>query len=476
MLLRAIAVTLGFACVLTLLAIYVQDVGFEPEHLLWAFLLSLPLGASVLNGSLGGASRLEYPNATFGTVALWIAMVGPSLIAASRDPRMLLNYSDEAVLVGRGLFLLWCTAAVVAAGRAQQRTAQLVPNTLDVVALCTPIALGLGYQLLTGSFGYQRGTADESGAQPMALVLAMTIGLGTLMFLPGFLLLVSARAQSVAILWLARGGMVVSVLLTFLTGGRRGIVAVVCMGFVFARLTGARVRLSSTLAIIAAVPIGFLVVFAYRSALVTSDQSAGSFSDLTAVATNATAGLAAGDEGSAEAIDDFSENVHLRLDMGPQYFVVVDMWLADGATMAGTLLAGAIRAMPRYLVPDKNEIWADYNFEVALVRTGRLPDVDLAPTPWAQWLYEFGILGVIAGGSLYGLLLRLVERKMVTTQSTFVMAFWAYVVSWMGDAESTTDILFTAARAAATVACLGFALAFVLRNLPVRSPSAPLLD
>lgn len=471
MLIRAVVTTLGFALLLVTLALYVQDVSFEPEHGLWAFIIALPLGISVLRGSLG-TTRFEYPNIVFGTLVLWIMMFAPSLVATSSDPRTMLSYTSDAEMIGRALFVLWCLTVVIAAGPASSVTARIVPRAQDVLALCIPITLALGYHSLLGRFSaYQRGDSsvplENADNQPIALVLAMTVGLASLTFLPGFFVLVSARARSARLWWLARVGVAVPALLLFLAGGRRGIVIAAVLGFGFARFAGIRVKLAPALAVFAAMPLAFLAIFAYRTALTEGGVEGASFFDLTAIASSSAGSLAAS-ENRSSAVDSFSENIHARLDMGPQFFAVVDLWLTDGSALGQTLLASAIRCVPRFIVPDKANIWAEQNFEAVLIRSGHFPSIDLAPTPWAQCLYEFGVLGILVGAAGYGLLLRLIDRKMTTTESTFAFAFWAYLLSVIGEAEATTDLVLTAVRGGLVVSGLGYGVVLVLRALDSR--------
>jgi len=450
MLMRAFAVTLSMAVLLTLLLPIVQDVSFEPEYFAWSLLFSVPIGLSVFMGGLGYGT-VQPPNCVLVSVALWTSLMAPSFILEHQYVHLGLSYSPEAVTIGRWLFVLWSFVFVLSAGRAPQAQARVAPNTIDVLSIVIPIGLALTHLLIRGRFtNYQGIKAD--GPASFDLVVATIVGKNALMCLPGFALYTALMAQSERLRFIARVAMLPSIALLVLTGGRSGIAYAVGIAFMFARYSALRLRLRWTVPVLLAVPAFFLLIFTYRTSLLASSNETASLGQLTTIASDATNNLARDDEQRALAMSSLSENLRVRLAMGPQYFAVVEGWLANGAMLEGTFQSGLLTMLPSFLFPGKNAIAADTNFETALLRTGRFPYSDLAPTPWMQWLFELGFLGIILGALFYGGVVRFMERRIVATTSIFQLFGLAYVLSNVLSAESTTDALVLVGRDAVLIA------------------------
>jgi hypothetical protein len=371
--------------------------------------------------------------------------------------------SDQAVFLGRVLFLLWCIVFTIAAGRPSPDLIRLKPRTADTVALCVPIVIALTSQLVRGQFtNYQAGQAAGNFGDTK-IIIAISLGRNTLVFLPGLSLMLARRARTQGLIWLSRTIGVASVLLMLLTGGRSTIAFATGYAFLFARLTGMRFRLGVSVAAVLAVPLAFLFVFTYRIALSSADLEIASLSELTSIATNTASTLADGGKDRGQAVADFSANVRVRMGIGPQFNAVVESWLAKGPAFEGTFLDGLISVLPVYIFPDKNKLAVTHNFELALQRRGILPEIDLSPTPWMQWLYEFGVAGILIGATLSGRVVRFLERRIIHTQSTFEIVFWTYLLSAIYPAEMTIDAIFLVARDAGVLVTCGWLLAGLWR-------------
>jgi hypothetical protein len=458
MLIRASAVTLSFTVLLTVLSLYIQDVSFEAAQLGWALVFSLPIGVSVMRGSLG-TTRLEYPSATLGTIILWVLAMAPSLISEAHESFLGLVYSEQAVLVGRILFALWCLVTVLVAGRPPERPCRLAPKALDVFACSVPIVLGLSYQLLRGRFtNYQMLTAvNPFDAPETDLAIAASLGKNTLSFIPGFFFLISMRTSNRWMRWFTRGASVFAVLLVFLAGGRSTIAFAAVMFLIVARLIQLRFSMRVSAFFMVAVPVCSLLVFGYRGELGDSAIEAPTLSALTSIASESTANFATSSDNRARTLTRFSENLRARMAMGPQYLAVVDLWLARGPELGNSFLSGMIRAVPSYWFPGKNQLADTYDFEIALLRTTRFPEVGLA--------------GIFLGATIYGLLLRLIERQLIDSRTIFPVLFWAYVLTTVIAAETTTDMIVLCMRDATVVCCIGLALAALLRLVGFERPS-----
>jgi hypothetical protein len=164
----------------------------------------------------------------------------------------------------------------------------------------------------------------------------------------------------------------------------------VALCFYAARVLGVRFRTGFDAVVLIALSLTFFLVYNYRSALHSFEDELSTVSGFTSVALDSTQMIMSERGARQDALLSFSDNIKLRMWYGPQFFAVVDEWLAHGASLRGTFLDGAIRILPSWASENKNLIADDYKLEDALVRTGRFPDIDLGPLPWLQWLYELG--------------------------------------------------------------------------------------
>jgi hypothetical protein len=202
-----------------------------------------------------------------------------------------------------------------------------------------------------------------------------------------------------------------------------------------------------------------LLIMIYRNALATSEDSADTVSvgHLLTVASDATSSLSE-QEAQTDAVDLVSGNVRVRMWYGQQFCVLIDQWLDDGAALRGTFFSGIISSVPTLLMSNKVELANDLNFEVLIIQSQRFPDIDLAPTPWMQWLYELGILGLVLGALFYAWLARMIEYRISKTSSIYEILFWLGLFTSIVPPEHTTDALALNARIMLIqVLVLGFA-------------------
>jgi hypothetical protein len=472
MLARALLVWFSFAALILGMALFTQEMPFEWEAVSWSLLFAFPLGLSVLQGALGNAERFEYPNASFIILGLWVISMASSVIVDNPEAHLTFANSDLALLIGRWLFFLWCVVFVVVRGRVQVTATRIEPQLADMLALAFPILAALGYLVLSGRFSNYSGAdlgivkVGSSGA------VAISIGQSTLLSLPGLLMLIALRANQLRPRRLATFAFFLTWPVLFLAGGRSQIGYAAGGCFFVARAVGLRFRPAVSIAIIAALPLVFFFMFTYRNALRESVTPMVTVSDFVDVAVDATSNVLADEELRYSAVTSYSENTKLRLWYGPQFYAVVDEWMDGGAGFHGSFLEGMIRIFPSWLFPGKNDIADQYNIEALLVRTGRFPDIDLGPTPWMQWLFELGFLGILFGGAFYGLLARWTDARFSRTGSLYEALFWLGMVSFMGTAEHTTDSLLIGARNSGAVIVAAMALGVVLRRLLPSSMSA----
>jgi hypothetical protein len=83
--------------------------------------------------------------------------------------------------------------------------------------------------------------------------------------------------------------------------------------------------------------------------------------------------------------------------------------------------------------------------------------------PWMQWLYELGIIGLIAGPFVYAWLTRTIEARFREGRSLYEVFFWLQVLASFVPPEHTTDNIATAARSALSLVLIVAATAQLLR-------------
>jgi len=447
MLIRALVVWCLFAWVLLVVALYAQDLPFEGPALGWAFVFAFPAALAVAQGALGRKGVFEYPSAIFVVLTVWIGTMAPSFVVDSPEAHFVFGYSDAAVTLGRWLFFLWCTIVAVVCGRASDESIRLEPRVFDVVAVVTPVAASLGYLMVSGQFSnYQRADFAQLRPQGGALAVATAIGTNVVLAIPGFLLLVFARARSTRLKVLARACFVLTWVILFLLGGRSPMAFAACVCFFVARRVGFKFRSGIAVSVAVALPVLFFLIFTYRNVLQSSNTRTTSIFDFMSVAADATGTIVTQEDARDAAVTQFSDNAKARLWYGPQFFVTADLWMDNGPALRGTFLAGVIQALPSWLSSTKNRLAESYSLEPILVQSGRFPDMDLSATPWLQWLYEFGLLGIVVGAVLYGLLVRWIDLRVARTKSVYEALFWLGMLTLIIGPESTTDAIVPIAR------------------------------
>lgn len=451
MIARVLFVWFAFSVVLLLLGLFSQGEPFELSQLALAFAVSLPVAVSVLRGGLGDSSdgQLQYPSLSLMVISAWILMVGPSLIVESQEARYLYHYSDGAMALARLFFIGWCLLFTVGAGRPRLKELSARPTILDFIACMAFALLIITFLMRTGLFSnYQSSRSRILPAPGAGTTESIAVVLGTSLFtlLPPLLFLmlnrIQGRTSQAVIVFMAFLG---SWALLFLLGSRTGVAVAIASCLLLCRGLGLRLRANVLLGLSAALPAALVLILVYRNALASSDSDSITVSHLLTVATDATSSLNEQD-GQSEALDLVSSNARVRLWYAQQFSVSVDLWLDEGAALRGTLFANIISALPSLLLSEKNELATDLNFEVVMLGTHRYPEIDLAPMPWMQWLYELGLLGLVVGALLYAWLARVIEHRLSKTRSVYEIMFWLGLFVSMLPPEHTTDGLVLSAR------------------------------
>jgi hypothetical protein len=276
--------------------------------------------------------------------------------------------------------------------------------------------------------------------------LATSLGMPLFALLPPmfFLVLLQMRGRLSHYL-MALTGFFGSWGLLFLLGSRTSFASGVACIFVLCRGLGMRLRANVLIGLSIGMPVLLGLVLIYRSALAETETIATNVSQFISVASDATAALNE-EQAQDNAFDLVSSNARARLWYGQQFCVLVDQWLDEGAALRGSLLSGTIATLPTLIMKDKNAASTALNFEKLLLDSRRFPDIDLAPMPWMQWLYELGLVGLLIGSLFYAWFVRLMETRLNKTNSFYETLFWLHMFISILAPEHTTDWLVLTAR------------------------------
>jgi len=468
MIVRSLYVWFGSCLLLLWLSFITQADEWQTQYLAYAAFFTFPIGVAVYIGALGTDRdlQLEYPAISICVLTTWIFSVAPSLVVETPESHFTFSYSDQGLFWARILFFFWCLIFVLAAGRPFERTMQVQVRSTDFWALFGSAAVIMAALIGLGTFSNYQSTSVRTDYEAGTVATALkTLGAPLPPLLPVLCALTYSRATSGQTRWSRMLCFLLSWLALFLSTSRTAIVLSLLLCLCLGRKLALRPRLRMIAGLGTALPILLLLVFAYRQSLALSHEGATSVSAYLTTAASSTGAVVRDRAVRDDAIIALSENVKSRLWYGQQFSTSVDNWLDHGAEWQGSFFAGAVRAAPTFLVPNKNEIANELEFEGLLYRSGRFPLIDLGPMPWQQWLFEGGLVGLLVGASLYGLLVRVIDRRLSHARSIYEVMFWLTAFLTIAAAEHTTDSLLVAARMIFVFLLCAAALGFTLRLL-----------
>jgi hypothetical protein len=243
------------------------------------------------------------------------------------------------------------------------------------------------------------------------------------------------------------------ILVLFAAGGRSQFLVSLALAAVFLRRLGARLRLTTAGAAVAALLAISLAITSYRGALQQDLSNDSGTSRQIEAATRAIA--AAADNTSRQAVmEDADANVTVRLAYAPFYFVAVDYVLQHGPSLTPHFLQGPLLWIPTILAPSKNEWAHSFDLRRDMYLTGRYPALDLDLSPILEWVFDVGIILAPLGGILYGFLARLIDRAL-DDPPHLSLARWIIIASFAKTLfafESSGDYLFMSMREPLVVA------------------------
>lgn len=466
MLVRSLFVWLASSLLLFWIAFVTQAQEYQPLYLAYATLFTFPIGVCVYRGALGTQTEASfgYPSISICVVSAWIFTVGPSLIVETPESLLTFNYSSEGLSWARMFFFAWCVLFAFVSGRPHEKPMSVVVRQTDFWSLIGCSAVIMSALVSMGLYSNYQGMSVRTDYEPgSSAAILKAIGAPLPALLPVMCALCYAKAQSKRAQWLTLACFLLACVALFLATSRTAIVLAMLMCMTLGRKLELRPRLSMMLGVGASVPVLLLLVFAYRQTLSSSEQGATTVSAYVSTAADSTGAVMRDKTTRSDVIVALSENVRSRLWYGQQFSTTVDGWLSHGAELRGSFFAGLIRAAPTFLVPDKNDMANEIEFERLLVASGRFPPIDLGPMPWQQWLFELGVPGLFLGALLYGALVRLIDRRLSSARSLYEIAFWFTVFLTIAAAEHTTDSLFVAGRLIAVFLIVAAAIAFAAR-------------
>lgn len=455
-----------FGLALFAVTVFTQDAQFDPESFAWSMLFALPIFVSVQLGGLGSNARerLRYPSAGLLVLCAWILGGAPSLIVDAPESHQLFHFTETSVTLARIFFFAWCGLFALASGRPAPDQLQLIAGRTHLITIGSMALVMILYLVRGGLFSAYRASNIAESLEPGSQAATIQVLGGVLfMLLPPLFLLIATREQSPTSRLLAWIAFFLSWIALFLMASRTSI----AVGVGACMFLGRKLKLNlntSTLSMVAlGLPLVFMLMTTYRDALQVSEGTT-SIGHYLTVASNSTSSLNA-KESRTHAFEGFETNAKRRFWFGQQFCMIVDEWLDHGAALRGSVFAGAVRTVPTLIYPEKNQIADGLEFETALMSLGTFPRIDLAPTPWMQWLFEFGIIGMLLGPIGYGLLVRAIEQRLSHTRSLYEAAFWLQLFSLMFSPEHTTDMFALGARTMLILIIMFIVIDFVVDKL-----------
>lgn len=468
MIARSLFVWLTFSLMLFAVTVFTQDAQFDPESFGWALLFSLPVFISVQLGGLGREprGRWRYPSTGLLILSAWILGVAPSLIVDAPESHEWFHFTEASVPLARLFFVGWLALFAVACGRPAEDELKLIAGRTHLITIGSTAMLMVLYLIAGGLFSaYSSSLTAETLAPGSQAATIRILGSALFNLLPALFLLIATQEHKRAprtLAWIAFG---FSWLVLFLMASRTSI----AVGAAACLLLGRKLKQHLSVTTLALVGVGlplvFLLMTTYREALRASEGTT-SLASYVSVATDTTSALNA-KESRNTAVEGFETNAKRRFWFGQQFCMVVDEWLDHGAALRGTLFAGAVRLVPTIIYPSKNEIADSLEFETTLISLGTFPPIDLAPTPWMQWLFELGLAGMLLGPIFYGLLVRAIERRLSQTRSLYEASFWLQMFSMMFSPEHTTDMIVLNVRTMLILIVMFIVVDFIVDKLTV---------
>ena len=470
MIARSLFVWLTFGLALFAVTVFTQEAEFDPTSFSLALLFASPIFLSVQLGGLGREAndRFRYPSVSFLVLSAWVLGVAPSLIVDAPESHVWFRFTDSSIPIARVFFVSWCTLFVLAAGRPAPDHIKLIAGRTHLITISSMSFLMILYLVRGGLFSAYRSTESAETLLPGSQAATVQI-LGGVLFslLPALFLLIATQPRPGNPRTLAWIAFAVSWLALFLMASRTAVAVGVATCLLLGRKLNLRLNVTTLTTVGIGLPLVFVLMTTYREALRASEGST-NIGQYISVASDVTSSLNV-QERRANALEGFETNTRMRFWYGQQFCVVVDEWLDHGAALHGSLFSGVVRTIPTLIYPEKNQIANSMEFELALMALGKFPPIDLAPTPWMQWLFEFGLLGMLAGPIFYGLLARLIDKRLSHTGSLYEASFWLQLFALMFSPEHTTDMLALGARSMLIVITMFIAIDFAVDKLTAGS-------
>jgi uncharacterized transporter YbjL len=86
-----------------------------------------------------------------------------------------------------------------------------------------------------------------------------------------------------------------------------------------------------------------------------------------------------------------------------------------------------------------------------------------------QWLFELGLVGMLLGPIFYGLLARMIDKRLSHTGSLYEASFWLQLFALMFSPEHTTDMFALGARSMLILILIFIAIDFAVDKLTAGS-------
>lgn len=451
------------------------------ERVAFAFLLTLPVFFLAKRGHFG-RDIWVIPTIGAQVYLIWTFGLLPSLAAAQSPETGIYQYAPLSKMIGSLGFLMWFSAFALGVGEAPE----LQPISGSKIVIQTPIDPFSGFALLSSFLVWLvpfAGAASQGMLSSWGQQVKMEEVVGTSQ--GNQLLLYNAFIALFPLLafwgWLRSQGRWRVVFLTLLglslvalvLYSNRRITLISCMVAVyFLHRQGRTVnwKALATLACVAGLMVGPLL-WPLRMAL-QNPELLKNQGDIFSIAKESIGRYITDPE--FRELTELASKENLqggRFNYADTYLATVQWTSENGFHRSPSILFGPITMIPSMVLPGKNELASSLNIKRQFNELGITNEPDFPMTPMQEAYFQYGYLGVLLGGFLWGLFARLLVNQLPNAWGSFErMLIWTALLFGAMSFEGYFSMFLPMVREAVVLGLCLLGLHHVLRYLKTKDP------
>jgi len=362
-----------------------------------------------------GFERWGVPTPTGWVYLVWNMGLMPSLIAAEPPEASFYVYSWSAIWFGRVMMLAWFLVFAVAVGPARRsRTITLItkPDAFTDVAFAVIwtifalVILAVPEPQMLSSWGVGDSMSAISGQKESAAMVVYSNLVGVVPFVSVFYVIRNqgARRRMGWFFLAASLGMLV------IYSNRRTMIFLAALVMLLMKTYGIRisVRKVALVGVMSFLALGPLL-WPVRLLVRNPDLIRTLDNPLDLVVQVAKAAALDTEVRKAASVA-MAENIKEgRFDYAGSYLGTVQWVMDHGPRWGGTVWFGFVKIVPSFMWSEKNEIGDQLYIKTQLREAGIATDADPIISAPQEWIFQFGLLGMIGGAIFFGLISRGVD-------------------------------------------------------------------